>query len=420
MKTNSSKCFKIITAIILSAVLITGTCLLAFASTTEEKTKESESKGFVLTDVSDVVDDVLPAVVSITSRTIVNNYNSYYGGYSDISDIFNYFFGGGYGNYYGNYGRSNNGDSRYYGYGEEEEEEPEEVDSGLGSGTIVGINDTELLILTSYHVVDDCSSLYVTFIDESDVDGYVKAAAEECDIAIVAVPLEDISNETLDSIAVAEISDEEPDLGDGVIVIGNALGYGMSVTDGIVSALHRTIEHNGYDISVIQTNAAINNGNSGGCMLNSKGQIIGISEAKIVVSYVEGMCYAISVYDNYDTIQELMTYDGTEEEEDNNAQGAYLGIQGRDVTSDIASEYGMPSGVYVAGTIAGGGAEAAGLREGDIICGVDDKEITLMSELQEILAKHNPGDVVSVHIYRSEWGGYSEKVLEVTLTDPIG
>ena len=219
-----------------------------------------------LNDVSDIVDAVMPSVVAITQRSLAADY-------------------------YGPYVRSS---------------AAEEVESGVGSGTIVAVNNSELLILTSYHVVEGCSSLYVTFCDDASVDGYIKDCSPEDDIAVVTVPLEDIEEETLGSIAVARLNNEENEIGEGVIVIGDALGFGQSVVTGIISALDRQITVKDRTITVIQTDAAINAGNSGGCTLNSKGEVIGISEAKIASEGVEGMCYAISVRAYYDRIMDML------------------------------------------------------------------------------------------------------------------
>ncbi|MBO4834512.1 MAG: trypsin-like peptidase domain-containing protein [Lachnospiraceae bacterium] len=364
----------------------------------EEETKiealpqtNAVASGYVITDVSGIVQEVMPSVVSITSRTLVNTANGY--------DYFNFFFGG-----WGN-GNDNSG-------------EKTEVESGLGSGTIISQNETELLILTSYHVVEGCSSLFVTFADDNSVDGYVKAASAETDIAIVAVPLAEIQTDTMSAIKTAKLSKESANVGEGVIVIGNALGYGMSVTTGIVSAVDRTITVDGKTITVIQTDAAINSGNSGGCMLNAKGEVIGISEAKIVISSVEGMCYAIPVDINSALIQELLTTEstggGVAADE---TQGAYLGIRGRDISATNAEKYDMPQGIYVAATIRGGGAEAAGIQEGDIIIAIDDVSTLTMSQLQAQLAKYNPGDVAQLSIMRDYGYGYENLVIDVVLTD---
>lgn len=359
----------------------------------------SPVSGIYITDVSDVVDRVMPAVVSITSRTLISNGN--YGGF------FYYYFG--------NQNNNENNSSR-------------EVESGIGSGTIVGQNEKELLILTSYHVVEGSSSLYVTFCDDSAVDGYIKAASEEDDIAIVAIALDDIDESTMEQIRVAAMADEAPSVGDGAIVIGNALGYGQSVVTGIVSALDREITVEGKTITVIQTDAAINQGNSGGCLLNANGDIIGISEAKINSTVVEGMCYAISLNHYYDKIIELLEMAPAEKTDTDNeqlapsasAQGAYLGIYGYDIDSQLADSYELPEGVYVLSTVKGGGAEAAGIKEGDVIVGLDGKDITSMSALQNALADYDPGDEVSVTVMRSKNNSYEEIELKVKLTAAIG
>ena len=370
----------------------------AVISTSDTSTlKETSSGKYILTDVSDIVEEVIPSVVSITSRSLVEN-----GGYGDY---WNFFFGGGYG---GNSG----GESR-------------EVESGIGSGTIISQNSSELLILTSYHVVEGSSSLYVTFIDGTSVDGYIKSQSDADDIAIVAVPLTDLSEETLNSIKIARLSTEEAQVGEGAIVIGNALGYGMSVTSGIISATNRQIQVEGKVLTVMQTDAAINGGNSGGCVINKNGDVIGISEAKITMTNVEGMCYAIPVSSNTELIQTLINQNGETQPETEEAAGnehpqtAYLGIRGRDIDNTLANSYGMPKGIYIASTVAGSGAEAAGLQEGDIIVGMDNVSFYTMTELQEQLSGHNPGDEVSVIIMRDIDGNYSQMKVKVTLTGAL-
>lgn len=362
----------------------------------------ASSGNVVITDVSSVVEQAMPSVVSITSRALVDT-----GGFGDY---WNFFFGGGMDN--GN----NNGSGG----------EKEEVDASFGSGTIISQNEKELLILTSYHVVEDSSSLYVTFHDGKSVDGYIKSQSEEDDIAIVAVPVSDVSKATLSDITVAKLSATPAKVGEGAIVIGNALGYGMSVTSGIVSATNREIQVDGRTLTVLQTDAAINSGNSGGCVLNRKGEVIGISEAKIIVSHVEGMCYAIQVSSNTELIQSLLNDNSNEEKkaeekknETGESGGAYLGIRGRDIDRSLAYSYGMPQGVYVAGTVTGSGAESAGLKEGDIIVGMDNVSFNTMAELQEQLSKHKPGDKVTLILMRERNGDYNQEKLEVTLSETI-
>ena len=371
----------------------------------EEETKEPVSQaetttgakttvgGIVLTDVTGVVEEVMPAVVSITSRSLV----------SSVDDYFSFFFG-----------RNSGFSNPFSGFGE-----GEEVESGIGSGTIISQNDTELLILTSYHVVEGSSSLYVTFADDASVDGYVKGVSEATDIAIVAVPLSEISESTLGAIKVAKMSMESARVGEGVVVIGNALGYGMSVTSGIISAVNRTINVDGKTLTVIQTDAAINSGNSGGCLLNSKGEIIGISEAKINSSTVEGMCYAIPIDINSALIQELLEGEATDSGVTAEVQGAYLGIRGRDISAANSQKYGIPEGIYVSATVPGGGAEAAGIIQGDVIIGIDNVNTTTMAQLQAQLAKYNPGDWATLTIMRETGFGYEMMNVDVMLTDML-
>ena len=374
---------------------------------------ESQGTGsVVLTDVTGIVEEVYPAVVSITSRTLVNKYNN--GSYSP--------YGGSWSDYY-----------NYYMYGDSSSSqvEQEEVDSGAGTGTIIGQSDENLLILTSYHVVEGASSFAIGFVNGTSVDGQLQAADEDDDIAIVTVPLANIDSDTLNSIAIAKISTEEATIGEGVVVIGNALGYGMSVTQGIVSAVDRvTTLDNGDTISLIQTDAAINAGNSGGCMLNSKGEIIGISEGKIVVEGVEDMCFAIPISTYASQIQSLIdaepventeeTTSSVEESTDQSSSqvtsGVYLGIRGRDITSDLAETYSMPQGVYVSSVVENSGAAAAGIQQGDIIVALDNTDTTTMEALQSEIAKHKAGDKVTVTIERQSGTTYQSMNIDVTLT----
>ncbi len=374
-------------------------------TTNSQDVSKEVSEGYILTDVSGVVQEVMPSVVGITSRTIVNNYAN---NFRDINDIWRYFFG---------YGADIQG-SNPFDMGNNQAE-GQEVDSGLGSGTIISKNDKELLILTSYHVVEGCSSLYVTFTDGNAVDGTVKAASDTQDIAIVAVPLSDISEETMSAIKIATLCMRDVNVGEGCIVIGNALGYGMSVTSGIVSAVNRDFTVENHTYKLIQTDAAINNGNSGGCMLNAKGEVIGISEAKLVDSSVEGMCYAIPISANSELIQNLLNGNSEVETNNGDAEGGYLGIQGKDVDQNLAAQYGMPQGIYIAGTVKGGGAEKARLQEGDIIVSIDKVSVLTMDALKEQLAKHNPGDEVTLQIMRKDKKSYRETEVKVTLTSML-
>ena len=415
--------------IIPAAAADTNTSLLTLAASSEDSTATATS-GYVLTDVSDVVANALPSVVSITSRTAIENYYQNYGG-NGIEGFWEYFFGGsnggrGYGqetpndNYYYDDNSNSGGDSNGSSSDDSSDDHSNEVDSSYGSGTIISKTDSEVLILTSYHVVEDGSSLYVTFNDNTNAEGTIKSADDAKDIAIVSVPTENIEADTLNNISAATISTESPEVGEGVIVIGNALGYGISVTTGIVSAVDREITVDGKTLSVIQTDAAINSGNSGGCMLNSKGEIIGISEAKITLSNVEGMCYAIPVANNLDLIEELVNTDRTINSDEQAAENAgYLGIYGRDVSSDISSGYGMPTGIYVAQTITGGGAANAGIYSGDIITAVNGTAVGSMTDLQAQLANYQAGETVTITVQRLINGEYQLITVDVTLTNKI-
>ena len=252
----------------------------------------------------------------------------------------------------------------------------------------------------------------------------LKGADDATDIAILSVPLDEIDDKTMSEIRTAKLSTQPVSMGEGTIVIGNAMGYGMSVTTGIISAVDRELNINGKALNVIQTDAAINSGNSGGCMLNSRGEVIGISEAKIVVSGVEGMCYAIPISSNAELIQNLLEQETVFKDDDESsttqqATGAYLGIRGRDITADLAENYDMPEGVYIISVVSGGGAEAAGLVDGDIITALDGQDTTTMSKLQFELAKHNEGDVVTVTVMRSDGSKFVQADIEVTLTGQL-
>lgn len=292
-----------------------------------------------------------------------------------------------------------------------------------GSGIIVKQDDEYLYIATNNHVVADADSLTVQFCDDKTVSCEVKGTDSADDLAVVKVVLKSIDSDTLSAIKVATISEDADSLevGQGVIAIGNALGYGQSVTNGIISALGRTVtvqdEQTGETIvnnNMIQTNAAINPGNSGGALLNAQGEVIGINSAKYSDTSVEGFGYAIPMSDAMPIIEQLITKEKVEQ-----AQSAFLGIQGQDISSDIASAYNMPEGVYVYQVVEGSAAEKAGIRQGDIITAIDGKTVTSMSQLKENLAYYKAGDKGKVTFQRlSE--GYKEKTVEVTFDAQSG
>ena len=290
----------------------------------------------------------------------------------------------------------------------------------LGTGVIMGENDDELLIVTNHHVVADSSELTVSFIDEESVEAVVKGQDASNDLAVVAVKLADIPAETMNQIRIANVADsEDVRVGEQVVAIGNALGYGQSVTTGIVSALDRTItvsDGTGYNdyTELIQTDAAINQGNSGGALLNMKGEVIGINSVKAGASGVEGMGYAISTSKAIPIIRNLMNKETRTLVDEENRP--YLGIVGQDVTSNVAQVYGIPEGIYVTEISENGPAAEAGITQGMIITGFDGNIVEGMDDLQELLPYYAGGETVSITMaVQSEEGGYEEKEFTITL-----
>ena len=285
-----------------------------------------------------------------------------------------------------------------------------------GSGIIVGENDTELLVVTNYHVVEKADKLTVTFIDNTEADAQLKGTDASMDLAVLAVPLDSLSQETLAQVVVAELGDSESlQLGEPVIAIGNALGYGQSVTNGIVSALNREIQlSNGSTGTFIQTNAAINPGNSGGALLNLKGEVVGINSNKLGGDVIEGMGYAIPISAAKPIISELMLKE-TKTKVDSNDVG-YIGFQPATVTPEISQMYGMPQGVYITRIIEGSPAEKAGLAKGDIITAIDGNTVTSYEDLQEEMQYHASGTTIEITIQRNTVDGYQEMKFNVTLS----
>lgn len=329
------------------------------------------SDGTVESDVAEITKNAMPSVVSITNMS-VQQVLSFFGGVQ------------------------------------------ERTSESAGSGIIIGQNDTELLIVTNNHVVEGSDTLTVSFIDEESVEANVKGTDANRDLAVVAVELSKIKDSTRDKIAVATLGDSEQiQVGEEVIAIGNALGYGQSVTKGIVSATGRSID--GIDSSLIQTDAAINPGNSGGALLNAKGEVIGINTAKAAMNAVEGMGYAIPVSEAQATIEGLMnreTRTKVAEEE-----RGYIGIvNGEDVTQDVSEMYGMPMGVYVSETARGSGADKAGITKGTVITALNGISVNGMEALKEQLQYYRIGETVTLTIETPGKGGeYESKDVEVTL-----
>lgn len=288
-----------------------------------------------------------------------------------------------------------------------------------GSGIIVGKTEDELLIVTNNHVVEDSSSLSVTFVDNEAVDASIKGTDSNVDLAVIAVKLQDIPTQTMNEIKVAELGDSDAlQVGEQVVAIGNALGYGQSVTTGIISAKDRTLQtEEGESTGLLQTDAAINPGNSGGALLNMEGQVIGINVAKYASTEVEGMGYAIpsdkaqSVIDNLSTLK-------TREEIPENERG-YLGVQVKNIDAQTAANFDMPQGVFIYKLTEGGAASQSDLQEKDIITALDGQGLKSFDELQELLSYYRSGETVNITVQRPSGSTYVEMVIPVTLgTNP--
>ena len=339
---------------------------------TEEVKGESQSETNPLGGVEEVAKTAMPAVVAITNKS-VQEVQSWFGG------------------------------------------QTEEYESQTsGSGIIVGENDTELLIATNYHVVEGASTLTVAFADDEAVEGLVKGADASHDLAVLAVKLEDISESTKKEIRVIEIGNSDSlNVGQQVVAIGNALGYGQSVTTGIVSALNRQVTVDDNTNSLIQTDAAINPGNSGGALLNMKGQLIGINAVKYAASEVEGMGYAIPVAIAQPILDDLMNRQTRYQVAKENA--SYLGVSCKNVSEETSQAYGIPMGVYVAEVTDKGPAAAAGIKKGDIIMELDGIKVSDYETLVNSLKYYAAGEKVEIVVSRANDGNYREQKIEVTL-----
>ena len=334
-------------------------------------TSTTSSNGVVIEDVSAIVDATLPSVVSITNTQVYQS-NTWFG------------------------------QSQTY-----------EVPSS-GSGIIVGQNDSELLIVTNNHVVSDSEGLTVTFADESTADAAIKGTDSEADLAVIAVPLDKVSADTKDKIKAATLGDSDSlKMGQGVIAIGNALGLGQSVTVGHVSALNREIKVDDATKTVIQTDAAINPGNSGGALLNSKGEVIGINEAKYADTSVEGVGYAIPISKAKDIIDDLMTR--TTKIAVSESEQGYLGIQLQNIDESMAKMYGMPQGVYVYKIMEDSAAAGSDLHEKDIITKLDGEKISNYADLAKLLTYYKSGDTVTLTVQSLVNGSYQEREVQLTL-----
>lgn len=288
----------------------------------------------------------------------------------------------------------------------------EEEATGSGSGIIIGENEKELLIVTNNHVIEgDGAEVVVTFSNNTTATSTVKGADTGSDLAVLAIDKSELSTDTKDSIRIATLGDSNAlQVGDMAIAIGNALGYGQSVTVGYISAKEREVAFDDGSMTLLQTDAAINPGNSGGALLNAAGEVIGINSAKYASEEVEGMGYAIPISNAVPIINELMN----REQLDVSEQG-YLGIRGDDITEEKASFYNMPEGIYVGEVVKGSPAEKGGLVAGNIITAIDGRDVTTLESLQDMLTYTKAGTTISITVQELENGEYKEKTVEVTL-----
>lgn len=344
-------------------------------------------------DVSEIASEALPSIVSITTKS--------------VQEVQNYF---------GMYGM--------YGYAPQQQEQEVE---GSGSGIIVGKNDDELLIATNYHVVEGADTLSVAFTDGNAVEASVKGFDEERDLAVVSVSLDDVKDDTMDAISIAKIgSSDDLKVGEQVIAIGNALGYGQSVTTGIVSAKNRRMDSDnntvtdGSDdssdgVNLIQTDAAINPGNSGGALLNMEGEVVGINSAKLASTEVEGMGYAIAISDVTDILQNLMNETSRDKLDD--SEHGVLGIEGSSVSSEAVQMYGIPAGVFVKKVTEGGAADKAGLKANSVITEFNGKTVSSIDQLVEYLSYYEPDEEVELTVQVPHGTSYKEETVKVTLDE---
>lgn len=382
--------FGVVSSAVFLATNVVGGRFLGLRSSDETTTASSDkisngtslstSSSVVTSDVSDVVDKVMPSIVSITSMSV-----------QEVQS----FFGGTY----------------------------EQTSEGAGTGIIIGKNDTELLIVTNNHVVEGSDTLTVTFNDQSSVEANIKGTDAAYDVAVIAVALDQISDDTMSAISVATLGDSTNlKIGEPAIAIGNALGYGQSVTTGVISALDRSVsttdtqtgETQESGAKLIQTDAAINPGNSGGALVNVNGEVIGINSAKLTGESVEGIGYAIPISDVSDLIQNLMNQE-TKTKVPENERGL-LGITGMSVSDAFSQQIDVPAGVYVMEVSSGSGADKAGMTKGSIITAINGSSIDSMEALQEQLQYYAKGETVSLTILVPQSNGeYDEQTLDVTL-----
>lgn len=377
--------FGVVSSVVFLSTSYIGTNVLGLNKNSKSNVKTTttsvtKSSSVVTSDVSSIVDDVMPSVVAITNMS--------------VQEVQNFW-----------------GQTSQY------------QSESCGTGIIIAKTDDELLVVTNNHVIADSETLTVTFDDDTSVDADVKGSDSEHDLAVIAVPLDKISSDTMDKIAVATLGDSTAlQVGEPAIAIGNAMGYGQSVTTGVISAVNRestttdeqTGETEGTGVKLIQTDAAINPGNSGGPLVNANGEVIGINSSKLASTTVEGMGYAIPISDVSDIIDNLMNQE-TKHKVAEDKKG-YLGVKGYDVTSESAEKYNMPTGVYVAEVVKGGGAEEAGITKGNVITALNGTTVDSMEALQKELGYYEVGKTVSVTIQVPENNGeWTEKTVDVKL-----
>ena len=336
-------------------------------------------EGIYITDVSEVVSEVMPSIVAITSKTLVSS---------------------------GSFGPA-----WFY------DNSREQYQEGAGSGIIVSQTDDELLILTNHHVIDGAEELSVQFVNEKSYDAKVKGSSEKRDVAIISVRTKDIDAATMESIKIATIGDSTKlKVGNGIIAIGNALGYGQSVTTGVVSALNRTVTTDVSTTKMIQIDAAINGGNSGGALINAQGEVVGINSVKYSSSgsttsaSIEGMGFAIPITDVKELIEGLMNGQEVDDSE------VVLGIEGYLITDQQAQAYNMPKGFYISKIAEGKGADKAGIEMGNILTEIEGKKVDSIEVIKNILLDKKEGEKVKVKVSYISKNQYKEKEIEVTLT----
>ena len=356
----------------------------------DDSKDESTAKGSL--DVSDIVEEAMPSIVSITTKSV-----------EEVQ------------NYYGMFGQ-------YGAYSPSQEQEVQ----GSGSGIIIGKTDSELLIATNYHVVDGADTLSVAFADGNAYEATVKGFDESEDLAVVSVATKDVSDDTMDAISVAKIgSSDDLKIGEQVVAIGNALGYGQSVTTGIVSAKNRKTDASGQiegdstdnsssinkGVNLVQTDAAINPGNSGGALLNMDGEVVGINSSKLASTEVEGMGYAIAISDVADSLENMMNAKARDKVDNH----GILGITGSTVSDEAVQIYGIPQGVFVSEVTEGGPADDAGITKNMVITEFDGKTITSIDQLVELLQYYEPKEKIDVTVAVLDGNEYKKKTLTVKL-----